>query len=204
MRRSIVTEAVLLQKNSEDQLFHPVYYASDKTTLAEEKYSSYELEVLAIVKALKRFRIYLLDISFKIVTDCQSFALTMAKKDLCVRIARFALLLEEFRYTMEHRSGRSMKHVNALSRNPLPYCLMVSECQDALTARIKRAQREDNDLRQILETSQREEINGYLIRGGILYKKVDDDIRLIVSKTIQAQVIRRIHNQDNFGINKRH
>lgn len=51
--------AILLQKDSEDQLLHPVYYASGKTTPAEEKYSSYELEVLAIVKALKRFRIHI-------------------------------------------------------------------------------------------------------------------------------------------------
>jgi len=39
-----------------DQRFHPVYYYSDKTTPAE--YSSYELEVLAIIKALKKFRVY--------------------------------------------------------------------------------------------------------------------------------------------------
>lgn len=80
--------AILLQKNSEDQRFHPVYYASGRTTLAEENYSSYELEVLAIIKALKRFRVYVLGIHFKIVTDCRAFALTMAKRDLCVRVAR--------------------------------------------------------------------------------------------------------------------
>lgn len=45
--------AIFLQKNSEDQSLHPVYYASGKTTPAEEKYPSYELEVLAIVRALK-------------------------------------------------------------------------------------------------------------------------------------------------------
>lgn len=50
--------AILLQKDNEDQLLHPVYYASGKTTPAEERYPSYELKVLAIVKALKRFRIY--------------------------------------------------------------------------------------------------------------------------------------------------
>lgn len=94
--------AILFQKNSEDQRLHPVYYASGKTTSAEEKYSSYELEVLAIVRALKRFRVYLLDISFKIVRDCRAFALTMAKRDLCMRVTRWTLLLEEFNYVIEH------------------------------------------------------------------------------------------------------
>lgn len=195
--------AILLQKNTEDQLFHPIYYASGKTTLAEEKYTSYELEVLAIVKALKRFRVYLIGIPFKIVTDCQSFALSMAKKDLCVRVARWALLLEEFQYIVEHRPGRSMIHVDALSRNPLPSCLVVSECRDGLMSRIRKAQREDPNLTKIFETMEQGELDGYIIRGGILYKEVSDDIRMIIPKVMQMQMIRRIHEQGcHFGVNK--
>ncbi|GFT22413.1 hypothetical protein TNCV_3273851 [Trichonephila clavipes] len=52
--------AVLLQK-SDDGLFHPIHYFSRKTAVHQEKYSSYELEVLAIIEALKKFRSYLLD-----------------------------------------------------------------------------------------------------------------------------------------------
>ncbi|GFW18652.1 retrovirus-related Pol polyprotein from transposon 17.6 [Trichonephila clavipes] len=50
--------AVLLQK-SDDGLFHPIHYFSRKTTVQLEKYSSYELEVLDIIEALKKFRSYL-------------------------------------------------------------------------------------------------------------------------------------------------
>ena len=46
--------ATLLHRDSKDDIFHPVFYANRKTTPAEEKYSSYELEVLAITKALKK------------------------------------------------------------------------------------------------------------------------------------------------------
>ncbi|GFX93314.1 retrovirus-related Pol polyprotein from transposon 17.6 [Trichonephila clavipes] len=49
--------AVLLQK-SDDGLFHPIHYFSRKTEVQQEKYSSYELEVLAIIEALKKFRSY--------------------------------------------------------------------------------------------------------------------------------------------------
>jgi len=68
--------------------------------------SIYELEVLAIIiiKALVKF-LYLLRINFKIITDCRAFALTMNKRDLCVRVAHRALLLEEFDYVIEHRPG---------------------------------------------------------------------------------------------------
>ncbi|GFS96079.1 uncharacterized protein TNCV_3309021 [Trichonephila clavipes] len=44
---------------------------------------------------------------------------TIQKKDLITRIARWALQLEEFDYEIEHRAGSRMKHVDALSRNPI-------------------------------------------------------------------------------------
>ncbi|XP_043494015.1 uncharacterized protein LOC122518925 isoform X2 [Polistes fuscatus] len=74
---------ILMQRDDTDDMFHPVYYASGKTTTAEEKYPSYELEVLAIIKSLRKFRVYLLEIDFKIVTDCRAFTLTMRKRDYC-------------------------------------------------------------------------------------------------------------------------
>ncbi|GFY73251.1 transposon Ty3-I Gag-Pol polyprotein [Trichonephila inaurata madagascariensis] len=110
--------AILLQEAKDGKL-HPVYYMSKKTNTAEEKYDSYELEVLAIINALKKFRVYLLGQHFKIVTDCSAFQKTMHKKDLTTRIARWALQLEEFDYEIEHRAGSRMKHVDALSRYPV-------------------------------------------------------------------------------------
>lgn len=193
--------AILLQRNSDDQLLHPVYFASGKTTPAEEKYTSYELEVLAIVRALKRFRVYLLGIEFKIVTDCRAFTLTMAKRDLCVRVARWALLLEEFRYTIEHRPGRSMVHVDALSRSPLQ-CLAIIECEEGLMARLKKAQREDGDLRKIFEAAARDESGDYVIRGGILYKDTDGGACVIVPRAMRRQLVRRAHEQWHFGAAK--
>lgn len=52
--------AVLIQKDSQDGKFYPVHFANWKTTPTVEKYSSYDLETLAVVKSLKKFRVYLL------------------------------------------------------------------------------------------------------------------------------------------------
>jgi len=60
--------AILLQRSPEDNKLHPVYFMSKKTTEAEKKYSSYELEAKAVVETLKKFRVYLLGKTFKIFT----------------------------------------------------------------------------------------------------------------------------------------
>jgi len=63
----------------------------------------------------------------------------MNEKDLCVRVALF---LEEFDYVTEHRPGKSVLHVDALSRNPLPVCMIIDE-HDSLTVKFKQAQQND-------------------------------------------------------------
>ncbi|KMQ94326.1 blastopia polyprotein [Lasius niger] len=193
--------AILLQRNGDDGLLHPVYFASGKTTSAEERYSSYELEVLAIIRALRRFRVYLLGIHFKIVTDCKAFTMTIGKKDLCVRLARWALLLVEFQYSIEHRPGRSMKHVDALSRNPLPACLTIDESEEGLTARLRKAQRDDDELKKKIEQAKEGKLDGYTMQRGLLYK-VNDETRVVVPRSMQLQIIRKAHERGHFAINK--
>lgn len=123
--------AVLLQRDEEDSQFHPVEYMSRKTTDMEQKYHSYELEVLAVIEALKKWRIFVLGLKIRIITDCNAFALTMRKQDIPPRVSRWALFLQEFDYQIEQRSGSKMKHVDALSRVS---CLMM---EDSLRFRIK-------------------------------------------------------------------
>jgi len=115
--------AVLLQMSDHDTQLHPVCFMSRKTTEAQQKYHSYELEVLAIVEAVKKFRVYLLGLHFRIITDCAAFTRTLGKKDLATRVARWALLLSEYDYSIEHRAGSRMPHVDSLSRYPM--CMMI-------------------------------------------------------------------------------
>lgn len=103
------------QRSTEDNLFNPIHSASKKTAEAEKKYSSYELEIFAIIKASKELRIYFLGRHFKIITDCSAFQRTIGKKNSVTRIARWALLLEEFDYATEHRSGTQMGLVDVIN-----------------------------------------------------------------------------------------
>lgn len=59
---------------------------------------------------------------------------------------------EEFRYTSEHRPRTSVRHVGALSRSPLPECMIVSESDGSVSARVERAQvAADNKISEHLE-----------------------------------------------------
>ncbi|GFS51794.1 retrovirus-related Pol polyprotein from transposon opus [Trichonephila inaurata madagascariensis] len=157
-------QAILLRE-ADDGKLQPVYYMSKKTNTAEEKYDSYELEVLAIINALKKFRVYLLGQIFKIVTDCSAFQMTMHKKDLITRIARWSLQLEEFDYEIEHRAGSRMKHVDALSRYPV-----MIICNDTLTSKLKKAQEEDDSIQTLKALLEKQESKEFFERNSILYK----------------------------------
>lgn len=189
--------AVLLQRSNDDGQMHPVYYTSRKTTPAERNYTSYELEVLAIVEALKKFRTYLLGIKFKVVTDCSPFQKTLNKKDLVTRVARWALLLEEYDLIVEHRSGTRMKHVDALSRYPV-MCVDVS----GIIAKIKKTQEEDNEIKLIIEILKDRKYEDYCLRNGVLYNFKDGQELLVVSRAMQQEVIRSSHEKGHFAVKK--
>lgn len=108
---------ILLQKQ-DDQKLHPTFYYSRQTTTGEQKYHSYELETLAVVESLKKFRVYLIGMKFTVVTDCSALKATSSKKEILPRIARWWLQLQEFNFDVQYRPGERMKHVDALSRNP--------------------------------------------------------------------------------------
>jgi transposase InsO family protein/ribonuclease HI len=190
--------AILLQKDDSDDCWHPVYFFSKTTTPAESKYCSYELEVLAVVKALEKFRVYLMGMrSFKIVTDCSAFQTTMSKKEISPKVFRWTEFLTRFNFTVEHRAGSRMKHVDALSRKPL-----VLLIEQSVTDKIKAVQLRDDSLAAIFEVLKTKPYNNFVIEGGVLYKSEGGENLLVVPRSMQIEVIRKVHEQGHFGIKK--
>ncbi|UYV70942.1 hypothetical protein LAZ67_8001189 [Cordylochernes scorpioides] len=190
--------AILLQEDV-DKKMHPVHYMSKKTNEAQQKYSSYELEVLAVVEAVKKFRIYLLGIKFKILTDCSAFTMTLKKKDLTTRVARWALLLEEYDYTIEHRPGSGMKHVEALSRNPVSMMIQT----DTLVEKIRNAQGKDPLIKALLVIVEEKQVyDGYFEENNLLWKEVEGDRTLVIPKGMEIEIIKLAHEEGHFGVQK--
>ncbi|XP_049308582.1 uncharacterized protein LOC125777521 [Bactrocera dorsalis] len=187
--------AVLLQRDSEDRLFHPVEYMSRKTTWAEEKYSAFELEVLAVVKALQKWNLYLKDRKFKIVSDCNAFAMTVKKRDVPDRVMRWAMYLQEYDYRVEHRSGSRMRHVDALSR---VYCLLA---EDSLTVRLREAQEQDTWIRAVKKILETGSYENFFLKNGIVYCDTIKEL-LVVPSSMETEIIKLAHDQNHFARKK--
>ena len=183
--------AILLQKQH-DQKFHPIAFFSKRATTPESKYHSFELECLSIIYALKRFHTYLHGIKFKIVTDCDSLRLTLSKKDLNPRIARWALWLQNYDYTVEHRNSDRMKHVDALSRN---HILILED--NTLETTLSLQQMQDGNIIKIRNLLEEREHKKFELRNGLVYFKGSNKLLFYVPQAMEYQVIRMYH--DEFG-----
>ena len=128
---------ILLQQQP-DGSWRPVAYFSRSTNPMEQVYHSYELETLALVETVKRFRVYLVGVHFKAVTDCSAVRATLLKRDLVPRVARWWIMLQEYDMELEYRPGTKMQHVHALSRNPVNICTVSMSQEDwFLTVKLK-------------------------------------------------------------------
>lgn len=188
--------AILLQQSDDGKLY-PIHYMSKKTSVLEEKYCSYELEVLAIIEALKKFRNYLLGSKFKIYTDCSAFTTTLSKKELTPKVARWTLLLQEFDYEVVHRPGKQMQHVDALSRHPV---MVVTT--DEITHKIIIAQESDEYIKTLKNLLQQGQINDYVLKNNVLYKIVNDEEVLVVPEMMQVEVVKKCHSLGHFSVAK--
>lgn len=193
----------------------PVHFYSRQTTNEEKKYHSFELELLAIVVGLQKFRHYLLGSIFKIITDCNAVRHRINKKDINSRIGRWVLLTQEFTFEILHRPGTRMQHVDALSRNPsfdddrLPIStesvMAINESDWLLSVQLQDPS--ICSIREILESGNaephRKVFKDYELLGNKVYRKTEYGRRWLVPKKCIWQVIRANHDDlGHFAVDK--
>lgn len=189
--------AVVLQRQI-DGKWHPIAYFSKKTSDAEQKYHSFELETLAIIYSLRRFETWLKGIKIKIVTDCSTLTMTLAKRNINPRIARWALELEEYDYDIIHRKGTQMGHVDALSRN---IALITAE---EIDFNLQATQVRDEKITQLKEKLENSSVDPYCLVNGLVYKKTkEDNLLFYVPNEMEYNIIQTTHDKiGHLGINK--
>ena len=112
--------ATLVQKRN--SIWKPVAYASRFLNKLEERYSTNELELLALVWALEHFKYYLYGNKFKLQTDHQTLLSALknnrGKKTYQSRLSRWVDRLLPINFNIEHIPGKNMGFADYLSRNP--------------------------------------------------------------------------------------
>ena len=194
---------ILLQKSKEDNHFHPVMYFSRRTSEAESKLHSFELETLAIVHSLQRFKPYLSGMHFKIVTDCKALQLTLNKRDMNPKIGRWALFIDQFDFEMAHRPGDKMRHVDALSRL---YVHAVHEEYPKSTLfeeSLYVAQLGDNSIEKLKKEIAKKGDSEFCVEDNLVYKKSEKGLLLYIPSEMEQSVINHYHDSGgHFGRDK--
>ena len=94
----------------------PVAYFSRKLKPREVKYSATELEGLAVVNAVQHFDVYLVTHPFVVVTDHRALVFLNSTRHANGRLARWALTLQPYSFTLQYRAGHLNLNADALSR----------------------------------------------------------------------------------------
>lgn len=106
--------AVLVQKQDGGEKV--IAYMSQKFTATQQKYTVTELECLAVILAIERFRSYIEGSQFTVITDHHSLLWLKNLKDPNGRLARWALRLQAYDFTLMHRKGKCHTVPDGLSR----------------------------------------------------------------------------------------
>ncbi|XP_065188042.1 uncharacterized protein K02A2.6-like [Sycon ciliatum] len=108
-----------------DQSVRPVVYVSRALSKAESHYSQIEREALAIVFAVRRLHQYIYGRKFILRTDHKPLIKIFGEheslsKTSASRLQRWAVILAEYDYVIEHIPGKENVLADCLSRLPLP------------------------------------------------------------------------------------
>jgi hypothetical protein len=106
----------VLSQLDESSNERPIAYFSRKLNKCQKNYSVTELECLAAILSIEKFREYVEGLEFTVITDHASLKWLMNQSDLHGRLARWALKLQGFNFKIEHRKGNLNIVPDALSR----------------------------------------------------------------------------------------
>ena len=103
----------------------------------EKNYPTHDLELVAIIFALKIWRHYLYGEKCKIFTDHKSLQYLFTQRDLNLRQRRWIELLSDYDCTIEYHPGRTNAMADALSRKTPARLNAIYDCHVPLLADLR-------------------------------------------------------------------
>eukprot|EP00253_Pinus_taeda_P019316 PITA_19316 len=189
-------EGVLMQEG------RVIAYESRKLKEHEQKYSAYDLELAAVIHALKMWRNFLLGRNFLLLTDHHSLTNYFSQPTLNARQARWADFLSGFDFDIKHLKGKENRVADTLSRKVhCLYEITFSKWENSLQEMMKTAASQDAEyqrLKQQVPLSSKESPQEYEISkdGMLLYRK-----RLVVpnDNNLKNLILNEFHTSHYAG-----
>ncbi|KAK2367491.1 hypothetical protein QL285_080769 [Trifolium repens] len=109
-----------------------VAYASRQLKVHEKNYPTHDLELAAVVFALKIWRHHLYGCTFVVFSDHKSLRYLFDQKELNMRQRRWMETLKDFDFTLEYHPGKANVVADALSRKSVSVCSAQMASQQEL------------------------------------------------------------------------
>jgi hypothetical protein len=123
---------VLMQENQ------VIAYASRAVRPPEKYYPTHDLELAAVVHALKMWRHYLMGTRCNIFTDHKSLKYIFTQSDLNMRQRRWLELIKDYDLEVHYHPGKANVVADALSRKAHCNCLSMEPYSDTLCEDLRR------------------------------------------------------------------
>ncbi|KAF8675264.1 hypothetical protein RHS04_06745 [Rhizoctonia solani] len=132
-----VAMGAILSQWGEDNRLHPVAYMSKSFSGAKANYNTHNKELLAIIKALEEWRIFLeaMDRPIQVFTDHQNLEYWMQARTFNQRHARWHIFLSDFNFKIHYCPGKQSGKPDTLSRQS-DYIDMLPEPEVMLPAEV--------------------------------------------------------------------
>ena len=134
----------------------------------ERNYSVSEKELLAVVEATTRFRIYLASRKFKIFVDHRALVfMNHLKSPTSPRLQRWAMFMSQFSYEIVYKKGRLHSNADGLSR-------MTYEPMEAQTPALTDALVDDNFVSSVDLEMKESDFDNWLVQLSSKKRKVSN------------------------------
>lgn len=200
---SMVGVGGVLYQYDNDNKERPIAYVSQKLNRCQRNYTVTELECMAAVVCVKRFRPYIEGLPFRIITDHASLKWLMSQKELGGRLARWSLKLQSFDFKIEHRKGSLNIVPDTLSRQDIAELSLNNKPIEIDFSAPEFNDHEYVQLRKVVSEN-KDSLPDITVKDNFIYKRVhfrqgvedeEDSLwRLWIPKSLTMSVIQSGHD----------
>jgi hypothetical protein len=166
----------------------PIAFFSEKLNESRRKYSTYDKEFYAIIRALDHWSHYLLPNEFLLHSDHEALKYLNSQQKLNSRHASWVEFLQPYSFSIKHKSGKLNQVADALSRRHS--LLSTMEVQVLGFEVLKEMYKNDPDFGNVWESCSQGSFNHFLVQEGFLFK---NNKLCIPQCSLRRAIIQEVH-----------